>query len=174
MKAGPLGDASRLRGDATPALVAYWRDKRGPRPYPAWDDIELIDLWRVAANLSVNDVVDGGDDFLVRYWGSAVAEASAGDATGKSLKAFCRPNSDAGLVNFRRVVTDRAPVLSYRRFSFFEGREHVTWEAVHLPLGPDGGPVTQVISAFDFDCDIRDILDGDDGGREDTDREAAR
>lgn len=157
-----LGDATPLRGRTTRALFDYWRNKRGERPYPAWDEVHLIDLWQVAPCLSVKDVIDGGSDFRARYWGTRLAEAVGADISGRSVGEIPGIDIVRAFVNFRGVANTGQPLLSYRRLAFIDQREHVDFEAVHLPLGPAGGPVAQVISAFDFDCDVADIL----GGRE--------
>ena len=155
-----LDDGTRLRGGPPRQLYEYWRDKRGDRPFPRWDEIHLMDLWRIAPWLGVKDVIDGGNDFLNRYWGTEVAAASGFEGTGKTTTELYGGGSEASLINFRHVVATGEPVLAYRRATFVEGREHVTYEVVHLPLGPEGGPVTQIITVYDFDCDIDDILIG--------------
>lgn len=161
-----LDDGARLRGEATRILYGYWREKRGDRPFPRWDEIHLMDLWRVAACIGVKDVIDGGRDFLNRFWGTRITEASGIEGTGKTTTEIYGDRSESSFINFRHVVETHEPVLAYRRATFVEGREHITYEVVHLPLGPDGGPVTQIITAYDFDCDLSDILD--DGRKQPT------
>ena len=159
-----LDDGTPLRGRTTRALFDYWREKRSRRPYPAWAEVRLIDLWEVAPCLSVLDVIDGGRDFHARFWGTRLVEASGADISGKSISETPGVDADRAAVNFRRVASTAAPVLSYRRLSFIDHREHVHFEAVHLPLGSGGGLVTHVFSAFDFDCDVADILGGQESG----------
>lgn len=153
-----LDDPARLRGSVTRQLYDYWRDKRGDRHYPDWPDIQLMDLWRIAGNLVVKDVIDAGDDFRNRYWGGRVTDASGLEGSGKTTRAMYGPEAETVFVNFRRVVATGEPVVSYRRLTYVDQREYVTFEAVHLPLGPAGGPVAHVITAFDFECDLIDLL----------------
>jgi hypothetical protein len=155
-----LDDATPLRGRTTRALAEYWQQVRAGRRWPEWRDVRLIDLWRIASCLSVLDVIEGGRDLRGRFWGTRLAEASGADITGKSMMAMPGIDADRAAVNFRHVARTGDGVLSYRRLTFIDRREHVEFEAVHLPLGPADGAVTQVISAFDFDCDVSDMLTG--------------
>lgn len=153
-----LEDPTRLRGVATRALYEYWQEKRGARPYPAWPDIHLVDLWRIASCIGVKDVIDGGAEFLNRYWGSEMTAMSGVEGSGKTTTEIYGDRREAAFVNYRETVETGEPMVAYRRLTFIDDREYVTYEVVHLPLGPEGGPVTQIISAFDFECDLRDIL----------------
>lgn len=153
-----LDDGRAIRGYAPRVLFDYWQAKRQGRPYPAGEDIELMDLWPIAANVGVLDVLDGGNDFFHRYWGTRLAEATGHDASGITMTEMFGASSDAATVNFRRVFETGTPLLSYRRLNFIEERDHVSFEAIYLPLGPAGGPVTQVICGYDFNCDIEDVL----------------
>lgn len=155
-----LADPSQIRGAAGRTLYDYWNDKRGDRPFPAWPEIRLMDLWPIAAHLMVKDVIDGGADFFNRYWGSQLTEMLGIEGTGKTSTQLYGAGHRANFLNFRRVVESARPVLSYRRLTFVDDRDHVTYEVVHLPLGPDGGPVEHIVTAFDFDCDLRDVLGG--------------
>lgn len=153
-----IDDAAALRGTITRHLYDYWCEKRGARTCPAWPDIHLMDLWQIAASLAVKDVIAGGDDFRNRYWGSRLTDALGIEGTGKTSRELYGTASDTNFVNYRRVVTTGRPVATYRRLTFAARREHVAREAVHLPLAPPGGPVSHIISAYDYDCDVSDIL----------------
>lgn len=153
-----LDDATLIRGDTGRQLFDYWEGKRGERPFPQWSEINLMDLWPIAACLSVKDVIDGGEDFRNRYWGTRLTQMIGIEGSGKTSKELYGADYHPNFLNFRRVVDSERPVLSYRRLVFVDDRDHVTYEVVHVPLGPEDGPVSQIITAFDFDCDLQDLL----------------
>ena len=127
-----------------------------------------MDLWQIAPRLSVKDVIGGGDEFRNRYWGSRLTLEFGVEGTGRTPAEMLGSggNLEKALVNFRRVVETAAPVLSYRRITFVDGRDHIAFEAVHLPLaggrGDDGDgaddSLLHIVSAYDFDCDLADLL----------------
>lgn len=153
-----LEDGTRLRGRPTRALYDYWQEKRGGRRYPAWPDIHLVDLWQIASCIGVKDVIDGGADFLNRYWGSEMTAMSGIEGSSKTTTEIYGDRREESFVNFRATVETGAPWVAYRRLTFIDDRDYVTYEVVHLPLGAEDGPVTQIVSAYDFACDLGDVL----------------
>lgn len=153
-----LKPGERPRGRAPGMLLDYWQQKRGERHYPAWREINLMDLWPVADSLTVKDVIDGGQDFRNRYWGSRLTTYIGAEGTGRTQSEMFGADNETTFYTYRLVTESGKAVLSYRRFSYVPDREHVTGEGMHLPLGPEGGPVTQILSAFDFSADLTDVL----------------
>lgn len=163
-RVAPNHVARRLRPDERPRghgpcmLLDYWQKKRGATPYPAWRDVSLMDLWQFADSMTVKDVIDGGRDFRNRYWGSRLTAYIGVEGTGRTHSEMFGADDEGHFFTYRRVVEGGHGVLSYRRFTYIPGRDHVTCEGLHLPLGPEGGAVMHVLSVFDFTVDVLDIL----------------
>lgn len=83
-------------------------DGRPPSP-KAIDPLALKDL---LGNLLVIDVIDNGQDFLVRLYGSKVTEHSRNDTTGQKISEVWTPLRSYFLVNYRAVHLRQAPLLS--------------------------------------------------------------
>lgn len=133
-------------------LYEYWLAKRGHRAYPSWQDIDLLDLWRVAPTLIVKDVIDGGTDFRNRYWGTLITESAGFDATGKTHMDIYK-NQPLGpqLENYQLVVKERRANIVYRNSSFIENRDFIVYTSLNLPLGKSDDVVEHIISVVDYD-----------------------
>jgi len=134
------------------ALYDYWNIKRGNRRFPAWTDIDLLDLWKIASCLIVKDVIDGGIDFLNRYWGTQVALRAGFDATGKTHQNIYNnqplgPQLDA----YQEVVNLRVANTVFRSSSFISGRDFIVYNSLNLPLGVSDEKVDNIISVVDYE-----------------------
>ncbi|MEX0694057.1 MAG: PAS domain-containing protein [Rhodospirillales bacterium] len=133
-------------------LYEYWDMKRGTRAYPAWRDIDLLDLWQIASCLIVKDVLDNGADFLNRYWGTQIAMRAGFDATGRTHTSIYN-NQPLGpqMETYREVVSKKAPNTVYRSSSFIAGREYVVYHALNLPLGDSDEKVDHILIVVDYE-----------------------
>ena len=132
-------DPSESPIEAHQVALAYWRTKCGSRPFPAWTDIDLMDL--PASSLPLINVVDidpetGAQRY--RYWGSALTQVHGGDFSGRS-PAEVPPQvfGASAQAGCHRLVRDRRPNLEVKEFTTpraFLGRQLV----LRVPLGVDG------------------------------------
>tara|TARA_R110001592_G_scaffold121569_2_gene327369 strand:- start:404 stop:922 length:519 start_codon:yes stop_codon:yes gene_type:complete len=133
----------------TPALrwlLDHWLDKRGDRDCPSWRDIDLPSMYKYAPNIVVKDAIDGGRDFRVRYWGTAVTEWLRLDATGKLLSEyFPATGRDRILESHRLALTGDMPVRRWG-VSVYPERSYVAFETITLPLANDVGERAHIIS----------------------------
>jgi len=68
------------------AVYDYWHELRGSRTMPGWSEVDMMALpLEVIPWCSVIDVVDGGRDFTVRFWGTERTRLQAADYTGRSV-----------------------------------------------------------------------------------------
>ena len=75
-----LGSPEMLR------MLDIWDDWRAGRPAPAWRDVVLMDIPRSLSKMAaVVDVLDGGADFVYRYWGPGLTELFGRDETGTRI-----------------------------------------------------------------------------------------
>lgn len=133
-------------------LYQYWNDKRGDRIFPSWQDIDLLDLWRIASTLIVKDVIDGGADFRNRYWGTLIVERAGFDASGKThLEIYKNQPLGPQMDNYQQVVTNKCANIVYRNSSFIENRDFIVYTSLNLPLGRTDNAVEHIISVIDYD-----------------------
>lgn len=133
-------------------LYEYWDMKRGHRAFPAWPDIDLLDLWQIASCLIVKDVIDGGADYLNRYWGTQVAMRAGFDASGRThLSIYKNQPLGPQMDTYRDVVLSKVPNTVYRSSSFIADREFITYHSLNLPLGVTDEKVEHVMTVIDYD-----------------------
>lgn len=132
----------------------YWAALRRDRPFPAWPDVKLMDIYDVAPFLAVLDVEDenGAARFRYRFCGTTLVEARSSlapaDPTGRWLDEIAWPFDPAPLlVACAKVVNLRKPGLL--------AAGEVNESAYHLhergffPLGSSDGAVSQIIVCVD-------------------------
>src|SRR5262249_10216381 len=70
------------------AFYALWRAKCRGDALPARADFTVDDLRPFIGRIAILDVIDGGQDFRFRLYGTQIAEEYQGEMTGKSVGAF--------------------------------------------------------------------------------------
>jgi len=146
----PIDLADVVSGEVQ-TIVRAWRKWRGFRALPAREDASLHDLGRTLANISLLEVLDGGQDYAFRVIGDAHRQAYQSDYTGRHmrdviavaprfgrlLKASCDlVRTTARAYAFRGFVGRDAPDAEFSRF-----------ETCYLPLGPSRADVTHIMNA---------------------------
>ncbi|HEY4345228.1 MAG TPA: PAS domain-containing protein [Parvibaculum sp.] len=138
------------------ALAAYWEKKRGNRALPDRSDIDPADIVPLLPHITISEVLDGGADFRIRIFGTALVELIGEERTGKRLSEFgtdCNPPTKAERVRARWMdITTRA--LTSRRPAFVTGtmssslRPYIVWHAISCPLTAGGTEAAQMIGAM--------------------------
>ena len=95
------------------AVYDYWHELRGARVMPSWSDVDMMALpLEVVPWCSVIDVVEGGRDFVVRFWGTERVRLQAMDYTGRSVTDFQPPAVSRKVwEELSQVVEAGAPML---------------------------------------------------------------
>lgn len=70
------------------ALHAYLESKRRGRPFADRRDVNPAEIAALLPHLVVLDVVDGGNDFRVRIWGTALVDLMREERTGQLVSEF--------------------------------------------------------------------------------------
>lgn len=131
-------------------LLAYWRDKAAGRPYPAWTDLNLMDLYKIAGTIVVRDVVDGGRDFRCRFSGTGMSAMLGVDGTGETLAETYGADVGEALVARYRPALTRWPVRALGYVTAVEKNLPRGFEAIYLPLADATGAIGHIIAAYDF------------------------
>lgn len=142
------------------ALHDYWRGKRTMTPMPSRADIHPRDFKGHLPRIFLIDVLpDGG--FAFRLAGTAIVDLFGCDPTGKALPDALGPQA-ARLASavFTAVVEYGRPMRTLGAMDWWtppkkassEAPEHdlahMTFEAVHMPLSPDGSDVNIIMCAL--------------------------
>lgn len=148
-----LGNVDRtedLRSPVTRTLFDYWLAKRGDRPCPAWTDIHLMDVYKVAPQIVVRDVVDGGREFRCRFSGTGLSAVLGVDSTGQLIAETYKRGGGAVLARYQAVLSAGRPLRAVAYVEAVEKNLPTAFESVYLPLSGDGQSIGHIIVAYDF------------------------
>ncbi len=133
------------------ALLDYWRTLCRGRRRPAWSDVHLMDLYKIAARLVIKDVDGDGDEFINRYWGTALTDTLGYDASGKALGDTYPPHVATALGDmYRLALKSPSPVRIIGLTSMAKKKEHLHLEAIVLPLDAAPNVIGHLICAYDY------------------------
>jgi hypothetical protein len=142
--------ADDVRDPELHLVLACWQDMRRGRAMPTRDELNPRSLGAALRNVQMFEVIDGGDDFRCRVFGTGIAETTGLQITGRCLSEFedtrLRTRMTAAL---RRVVQTRAPVRMFAERAAVGHLAHKRVETIWLPLG-SGESVTHVLSGCVF------------------------
>ncbi|MBO6948326.1 MAG: hypothetical protein JJ855_10160 [Rhodospirillales bacterium] len=142
---------------APQVVGTYWRRLAGEGGgVPRYDDVNLMDLYKVAHLISVKDVIKGGEDFAYRFWGSELRRALGFEGTGKLVSQYEPENMRARLLDtYRGIVETHEPVLRRGSMRHVYHRMDVTYEVIHVPFkAPESEEISQIMSAVEFDVPL--------------------
>lgn len=139
-------------------LAAYLDGLRGEKEMPDRADIRPSEIARLLPNIIIAEAVDGGADFRVRIFGTALVALLGEERTGKLLTEFAEESSSYSSENPEAVqrrwlfVTQRAffsrkPVFLKVPFAA-SGRLYMIGHCLSAPLTAGGSEPTQTIGAM--------------------------
>lgn len=152
-----IGDM-QLRSARLRDLYRVWRQLCGTDPVLPRERLDPLNLpTRLLPHLALVEAVDDGAAFRYRLVGTGVTEVLGRDFTGDTVTAFSQRHHDAGIADGYRYV--RTTGLPHRHAGDLrnEGREHVTYERLALPVSHDGGrTIATILAGFHFNAPDRD------------------
>ena len=149
-------ETNTFAGAATCAAVDYWRRLGEARAdgLPRVSDLNLMALYKIADRLVVAQVLDGGDEFRVRYWGTRVRDAFGEDATHRLTRDYVRATDPEGvLAIYRFAISASRPVRVVGNTLYFDRLAPCAFESACLPLFSESGDPERLLIAFDFRAD---------------------
>lgn len=128
-------------------LMQYWRMLAKAGPLPRHDAVDALDLAPALGYINILEPMPGSEDLRYRLFGSAVAEVSGFDLTGKALSLH--PASayvtEFALATTKACIRRREPLLTIRQPA---GADRTfRWPRLALPLTDGTGDVVRVIVA---------------------------
>ena len=139
-------DASSLPSPQLRFLLNYWRERAAARPAPRIHDIDPVDMRPALGFIVLADVLDGGEDFRFRLYGSVVASVSGFDLTGKRLSEHPAPDyvSSFYLALYRAAYRRGEPVSTSHRPPLAVHTR--VWHRLMLPLASETGAIVRFLS----------------------------
>jgi len=128
-------------------MLDYWRVRRRGERLPGRRDIDPLDFPRQLPRVALIDVISEpqGPHFRYRLAGTEIAARAGRDPTGKRFdQLYSGGYLDQALATYRAILQSRAPHFSHRTYPLVEGREHLEYARLILPLAADGVRVDMV------------------------------
>ena len=132
-------------------LLQYWNALRGDRTLPAASDVDAVEMRPSLGSIALLEVIDGGQDFRYRVYGSDIADRTRFDLTRKRVMEISRhvgmptPFIAYYLALYQLATKARRPVFSTHRI--YQAISAYPWRHLTLPLsdGSEDGPVTRLL-----------------------------
>ncbi len=128
-------------------LLEHWQGLRGTRPMPLAREIDALTLRPALGFVSLLDVVEGGDDFRYRLFGTIPSAVSGFDMTRRLLSQHRASGYmvEYFIATYRAILRRPEPLCT-------EHRPPTTimtnaWHRIALPLCDDSGSITRFLSA---------------------------
>lgn len=128
-------------------LYLYWEACRGNRQFPARRDLDPLEFRFALGHIALIDVLYTPLRFRFRLHGTELSLRAGYDMTGKMVEELPHAKNRARLVERCRAliaaprplrVADQRPL----------GKRLFGYEALWLPLGESGGPVTMLMAGM--------------------------
>ncbi len=152
------GGIDDCRAPATVQLGVYWREHYAKaQGVPRYKDVELMDLYKIAHLLAVKDVLNGGEDFVNRYWGTELVQALGFEGTGILLSEYEPDDMRIKLFKrYRGVASSHQPASLRNQIEHLQHRNFVTYEVLHVPfMDPAKHQISQIVSVFQFNIPLQ-------------------
>lgn len=131
-------------------LLDYWRTLKGGRDRPAWSEFDFLDIIEITPQLIIKDVIDGGKEFLNRFWGTAHVMHGGFDGTGKIIEDYYKPEDVQEILTlYRQPLTIPAPMIMRGRLHYHDVRKWQEYSAVCVGFTDETGTVTKLVCVFD-------------------------
>ena len=126
-------------------LLQYWHDKRGAKALPDRADIHPPEIPHLLPYILLADPVEGGEDFRIRLFGTALVELMQEERTGKLISQIglgpltVAPKTvrSRWLEITRKAFREVGPVICKTQMSSSR-RNYITVHGISLPLTRTG------------------------------------
>ncbi|WP_085904371.1 PAS domain-containing protein [Kiloniella majae] len=135
-----------LPGEQLEYFFKWWHQSRGQNFAASPDAVDPLELRSVLGYLAVLDIIDGGEDFKYRLYGSAIMNEPGKDLTGLLLSDIWTPLRAFFAVTYRAVVLRKEPL--YTQHIPHHSLKMQTWDRLILPLSNQHDEVERLIVAI--------------------------
>ncbi|KKJ76549.1 hypothetical protein WH95_12120 [Kiloniella litopenaei] len=134
-----------LPGDQLKYFLDWWDKARGADFAASPDAVDPMELRSILGHLAVLDVLDGGENFRYRLYGSAIMNEPGKDLTGLLLSDIWTPLRAFFTISYRAVVLRKEPL--YTQHEPHHSLKMQIWDRLILPLS-NGDEVERIIVAI--------------------------
>tara|TARA_B100000315_G_scaffold205399_1_gene199144 strand:+ start:519 stop:1085 length:567 start_codon:yes stop_codon:yes gene_type:complete len=129
-------------------LLNTWAVWCAARPAPAWQDVNLLEMPKVLSKMSaVAYVLDGGEDFVYRYWGPGVTLLFGRDETGTRISDHpVLASRVVRIAQLKAVIEDCCPKLFLTTIRKKDVGTVVKKLNLRFPIMDNPGEVTKKLS----------------------------
>lgn len=128
-------------------LLEYWRSLRvGGQDIPSAGAIDPLDMKFALGYLLLSDVIENGDDFRYRVYGSLVARLCENDLTGRCPSEFGDARSTYIVATYKAAMIRREPL--YMVFPAIVPIDVKVWRRLVLPLAGADGEIVRFLAAM--------------------------
>ncbi len=146
-------------------VLAYWQDKCTTAPgglFPTLSDLNLIDLYKIAGNLVICDVVQQDQvRYRWRYWGSALTNYFNIEMTGKFIDEAYSETSVPQIIACYDWIVDNRCCHYWQRKGDIANDENTqltldnettykTFERLFCPIIDEAGNISQFFGIITF------------------------
>lgn len=138
----------RIKSPDIRLMFDYWAGLARAERLPGRADIDPLDFPKLLPRVALIDVIDEEEPVHFRYRlaGTEIVERAGRDPTGKRFDGlYVGAYLDQALETYRAVVAERQPYYSRRVFPLYDGREHLIYSRLILPLAVDGTHVDMLL-----------------------------
>jgi hypothetical protein len=132
-------------------LLDYWRSLQVDGACPRLVDIALPAIVRQAPKIAVRDAINGGEDFVNRFWGSELMTWLDYDATDKKLSEYFPKNTLRAMLDSQRLVLSGGRPVRRWGVTAYENAKQATYEAIDVPLADEDGNLAHVLSMYVYE-----------------------
>jgi len=131
-------------------LLEYWRTLKGDKDRPAWSQFDFLDIADIASQVIIKDVIDGGAEFINRFWGTTHVEQGGFDGTGKITRDYYNPEDvQEILALYRHPLTIPVPMIMRGRMHYHDVGKWQEYSAVCIGFTDEDGAVAKLVCAYD-------------------------
>ena len=134
-----------LPGDQFACFLEWWNQARSNSFAAPLDAVDPMELRSILGHLAVLDVLDGGENFRYRLYGSAIMNEPGRDLTGLLLTDIWTPLRAFFTITYRAVVQRKEPL--YTQHEPHHSLKMQVWDRLILPLS-NTGDVNRLIVAI--------------------------
>lgn len=134
-------------------LLAYWERLAAVEDPPAWRGFDPLEVWTLVPCLVLYQILDGGDDLLIRLPGGDFEERVGRSLRGRRLGELY-PVSRLGSARaaVKAMLADPRPRLVAGSMTLVD-REHHHYTRLSLPFTETvGGPVSLILAHYGFEA----------------------
>jgi len=138
----------KIESDDLKAVLDYWEQARGKKFAPTYgSEFCLEDIPpEIVPCCTVVDVIDGGEDFKYRFWGTQNVTIKGFEMSGRRVSECTQEEFVSyGLKQFREVMNRKAPTAFFylKEYKNLQNRKFIS---ARFPLSSDGETIEKIFS----------------------------